>query len=275
WLNILNLLLQILYQSIFHHSTHSSSTQKKRRRKSLKNKTEIQKEKERKEIQFEIKLFFFFFFFFLSSSLWKMEDSLSMNNGTAGKLDPTEESACQNFITYTVKNEPGKIIGLILTYVLSYLLHHLLKPLSQPRIVSDIAIGLIIGNIQWIRNACDPKFIETLNFIAEFGMICHVFALGLEMNPNSIFKSPSQDAMIAYTGMISTILLVCGTVPFLMYTSKMANIGFTGTLAMALAGSGSPILTRIITNLKIGKSDIGNVDNNKKVVKYHIGHINI
>ncbi|CAN1342388.1 Cation/H(+) antiporter 28 [Linum perenne] len=186
-----------------------------------------------------------------------MDDSSNNANATAARGDPIEDTTCQNFITYTVKNEPGKIIGLILTYVLSYLLHHLLKPLSQPRIVSDIAIGLIIGNIHWIRNACDPKFVETLNFIAEFGMICHVFALGLEMNPYSIFKSRSQDALIAYAGMISSILLVCGTVPFLTYTGRLAVIGFTVTLSLALAGSGSPILTRIITNLKIGKSDIG------------------
>ncbi|CAL1361541.1 unnamed protein product [Linum trigynum] len=188
-----------------------------------------------------------------------MDDNLSFNNvtTTAKNNAATEETNCQNFITYTVKNEPGKVIGLIMTYVLSYLMHLILKPLSQPRIASDIAIGLIIGNIQWIRNAFDPKFIETLNFIAEFGMICHVFALGLEMNPYMIFKSPSQDAMVAYAGMVSTFLLVCGTTPFLHYTNKNATLGFTVTLSLSLSGTGSSILTRIITNLKIGKSDIG------------------
>ena len=50
---------------------------------------------------------------------------------------------CQNFITYTVRNGPGKIIGLVLTFVLSYVLHHLLKPLAQPRIASDIFVSLL------------------------------------------------------------------------------------------------------------------------------------
>ncbi|CAN1787705.1 Cation/H(+) antiporter 28 [Linum perenne] len=186
-----------------------------------------------------------------------MRTYLSIMSQLVSKEDSTDDTNCQNFITYTVKNEPGKVIGIILTYVLSYLIHHLLKPLSQPRIASDIAIGLIIGNIQWIRHAFDPKFIETLNFIAEFGMICHVFALGLEMNPRMIFKSPSQDAMVAYAGMISTFILVCGVTPFLHYTNRQMAFGFTIILSTALSGTGSPILTRIITNLKIGKSDIG------------------
>ncbi|EEF44620.1 cation/H(+) antiporter 28 [Ricinus communis] len=169
---------------------------------------------------------------------------------------PAQESTCQNFITYTVRNGPGKIVGLILTFILSHLLHHLLRPLSQPRIASDIVIGLLIGNIPWVRDSFDEKFITTLNFVAEFGMICYMFVLGMEMDPYVIFKPPTQPAIIAYAGMVSTFILACSITPFLQY-SKQADIGFTLSLSITLSGSGSHILTRIITNLKIGKSDIG------------------
>ncbi|OAY39994.1 cation/H(+) antiporter 28 [Manihot esculenta] len=167
-----------------------------------------------------------------------------------------QEQTCQNFITNNIKNGPGKVIGIVLTFVLSHVLHHLLRPLSQPRITSEIIIGILIGNIPWIRDSFDEKFITTLNFVAEFGMICYMFVLGMEMDPYVIFKPPTQPAIIAYAGMISTFVLACSITPFLSY-SRSADIGFTLSLSITLSGSGSHILTRIITNLKIGKSDIG------------------
>ncbi|KDP43491.1 hypothetical protein JCGZ_16778 [Jatropha curcas] len=172
------------------------------------------------------------------------------------KAASQEAATCQNFITYTVKNGPGKVIGLILTFVLSHLLHHMLRPLSQPRITSDIVVGMLIGNISWVRDSFDEKFITTLNFVAEFGMICYMFVLGMEMDPYVIFKAPTQPAIIAYAGMISTFILTCTITPFLTYF-KTTDLGLTLSLSITLSGSGSHILTRIITNLKIGKSDIG------------------
>ncbi|XP_050209006.1 cation/H(+) antiporter 28 isoform X2 [Mercurialis annua] len=87
-------------------------------------------------------------------------------------------------------------------------------------------------------------------------MICYMFVLGMEMDPYVIFRPPTQPAIIAYAGMISTFILASSITPFMQYT-KQPDIGFTLSLSITLSGSGSHILTRIITNLKIGKSDIG------------------
>ncbi|KAF2293560.1 hypothetical protein GH714_002820 [Hevea brasiliensis] len=83
-----------------------------------------------------------------------------------------------------------------------------------------------------------------------------MFVLGMEMDPYVIFKQPTQPAIIAYAGIISTFILACSIIPFMQYTQN-TDIGFTLSLSISLSGSGSHILTRIITNLKIGKSDIG------------------
>ncbi|XP_065869654.1 cation/H(+) antiporter 28 isoform X2 [Euphorbia lathyris] len=89
-------------------------------------------------------------------------------------------------------------------------------------------------------------------------MICYMFALGMEMDPYVIFKPPTQPAMIAYAGMISSFILACTITPFLHYfRDANRDVCLTLSLSITLSGSGSHILTRIITNLKIGKSDIG------------------
>lgn len=117
-------------------------------------------------------------------------------------------------------------------------------------------IGLFLGNIQPIRNGFELEMIQTLNYIVEFGMICYMFVLGLEMDPYVIFKPPTRDAIVAYGGMLSTFILGCSLTPFLHYSTHR-KIVVAITLSFTLAGSGSHILTRVITNLKIGKSDIG------------------
>ncbi|XP_044492733.1 cation/H(+) antiporter 28-like [Mangifera indica] len=161
-----------------------------------------------------------------------------------------------DFVGITLANGSGKVLGLMLAFILSNVAHHLLKPLHQPRIASDIVIGLILGSIDGIRHSFEAEVIMTINFIVEFGMICYMFVLGLEMNLYVILKPPTRDAIVAYAGMISTFILTCSITPFFHYT-KTPSMGFTLSLALTLAGSGSHILSRVITNLKIGKSDIG------------------
>ena len=109
-----------------------------------------------------------------------------------------------------------------------------------------------------IRRAFDEQFIAILNSIAEFGMMCYMFVLGMEMDPYVIFKGPTRNALVAYAGMVSTSVLVCSIIPFMNYY-KHPSIGFTLSLSISLSGSASHMLTRLITSLKIGKSDIGKI----------------
>lgn len=97
---------------------------------------------------------------------------------------------------------------------------------------------------------------QTLDNIADFGMIFHMFALGLEMDPNTLFQKPTREAMVAYSGMLSTFILACLLTPFFHYPD-VQSYQFTFSLSVTLTGTASPLLTRILTDLKIGKSEIG------------------
>lgn len=102
------------------------------------------------------------------------------------------------------------------------------------------------------------QLIVTLDNVVDFGMICYAFVLGLEMDPYVILKSPTRQAMVAYAGMLTTFIIACAVTPWLHYYSENANmVCFTISLSITLSGNGSHILTRLITQLKIGKSDIG------------------
>ncbi|KAL5762692.1 hypothetical protein ACOSP7_018956 [Xanthoceras sorbifolium] len=179
----------------------------------------------------------------------------------AAKDDSKNKSAkkCKSLVGLAfTRSVAGKIIGVALAFTLSHLAHHLLKRINQPRIASDIFIGLFLGSLKPLRDSFEQEMIQTLGFVVEFGMICYMFVLGLEMDPNAIFKPPTREAIVAYAGMLSTFILACGITPFMHYSTKPnQNLGLTLSLSISLSGSGSHILTRVITNLKIGKSDIG------------------
>ncbi|KAK7258217.1 hypothetical protein RIF29_32752 [Crotalaria pallida] len=141
-------------------------------------------------------------------------------------------------------------------------LHFALKPYSQPRITSDIFVGLVMGNISFLRDLYN-QFNIAFGFIIDVGMMCYMFALGIEMDPYALFKRPTRDAQVAYAGIISTFLLSHLLSHFLssyiFYFPAQQKREITLSMSTLLSSTASPVLTHLITQLKIGKSDIGKV----------------
>ncbi|KAJ4779251.1 Cation/H(+) antiporter 28 [Rhynchospora pubera] len=83
------------------------------------------------------------------------------------------------------------------------------------------------------------------------------------MDPYSVFDTRRNDGYIAYAGMLSTLaitafshkVLVNRKVGLLAENSMRANLG----LGLALAATGSPMLTRLSTELKLSKTAVGQV----------------
>ncbi|KAG6628238.1 hypothetical protein CIPAW_14G001200 [Carya illinoinensis] len=167
-----------------------------------------------------------------------------------------EDDPCSGKLTAIFTRAAKHVFGFFLMVVLCNVTHFLLKPFSQPRITSDTFIGMIIGNLGIVHSLIDKSAAQTLRFIIDFGMICYMLVLGIEMDPYVLFKVPTRDAKVAYAGMLSTFILACFLTPYLNYTHEF-KIHFTLTLSTALSSTASPVLTRIITSCKIGKSDIG------------------
>ncbi|XP_058762844.1 cation/H(+) antiporter 28-like [Vicia villosa] len=136
-------------------------------------------------------------------------------------------------------------------------LHFVLKPYSQPRITSHIIVGVIVGNIGFVRSLFE-KFNSTFGFIIDFGMMAYMFALGIEMDPYILLQKPPRYVRVAYTGILITFLLAITVSPFLKYFPNIDKlVEFSLALSILMASTDSPVLTRLLTQLKIGKSDIG------------------
>ncbi|XP_010068968.2 cation/H(+) antiporter 28 [Eucalyptus grandis] len=174
-----------------------------------------------------------------------------------GFFDPEKafDQTCTENLRKNASNAALKILAFYAMVIICNLFHHLLRPWSQPRITSDLVIGLTVGNIGPIKNWI-VSIPEALDSIVHFGMICYMFVLGLEMDPYVLFKWPNRAAKVAYAGMLSTFILASTITPFFQFF-KVTSIMRVLSLSTALSGTASPVLTRVITSQKIGKSDIG------------------
>ncbi|KAL1324749.1 cation/H(+) antiporter 28 [Arachis ipaensis] len=164
---------------------------------------------------------------------------------------------CSEKLGYLVLQLGKNFVMFMVMVIVCNALHYFLKPYSQPRITSDIFVGLVMGNVSFLRKLY-MEFNTTFVFIIDFGMMCYMFALGIEMDPFILFKKPSKDAQVAYAGIICTFIIAGTTTPFLHYfTDQTKLLEYTFSLSTLLSSTASPVLTRLITRLKIGKSDIG------------------
>ncbi|XP_019182141.1 PREDICTED: cation/H(+) antiporter 28-like [Ipomoea nil] len=171
------------------------------------------------------------------------------------KNNAAEEARCQTAMTVKMASIAVYALGFFVAMVLCNFVHFLLRPISQPRIISEAVVGLFLSNIRTVRKYLDEKDIkDTLSYIVDVIMICHMFVVGLEIDPNIFQHLHLPETKVAYSGVLATFILANFLVPSLkMSSDMMINIG----LCLVLSGTASPLLTRIITDLKIGKSDIG------------------
>lgn len=100
-----------------------------------------------------------------------------------------------------------------------------------------------------------PSAVDSL---IGFGMTLYMFSLGLELDPHILLKKPERVAIVAYGGMICTFILAYIITPHLNY-SQVPSTGFNLAISVTLTGTASPLLSRIVTDLKISKSDIGHL----------------
>nr|CAD1832547.1 unnamed protein product [Ananas comosus var. bracteatus] len=77
----------------------------------------------------------------------------------------------------------------------------------QPRIVADLVIALLIAKVRFLRESFGPDITMILHNFGHYCFTAYMFALGLEMDPLTVFESPGSDTIIGYVSMLSTVVV--------------------------------------------------------------------
>ncbi|KAK1310028.1 Cation/H(+) antiporter 28 [Acorus calamus] len=147
---------------------------------------------------------------------------------------------------------------LIILFLLCKLTHLFLRRLRLPRIISELLVGLVVGNISSLEALLVSKdTIIILSLWTRFGLSAYLFIVGLEMDPFHLLTlPPSWEAIIAYSGIATSALAALSLRSLLdpsLAGSALASLAF----AAAATNTSSPILTRLTTSLKIERSSLG------------------
>ncbi|XP_047953298.1 cation/H(+) antiporter 28-like [Salvia hispanica] len=170
----------------------------------------------------------------------------------------TNAALCTNgSMTFRLATVAVYMLGFFFIVFLCNFLHIFLRRLSQPRIFSECIVGLFLSNLPMIRKHTKGEGIRnTIEYIVEVAMVLHMFVVGLEVDPNIFLEIHLPEAKVAYSAILTTFVMASFLTPFLDIP-ETSSVPFNLCLSVIISGTASPLLTRLITDLKIGKSDIG------------------
>ncbi|XP_068644918.1 cation/H(+) antiporter 28-like [Aristolochia californica] len=118
---------------------------------------------------------------------------------------------------------------------------------------------MVIRNTELIE-LVDPSLPRLIRIVSEYGIMSYFFVLGLEMELKNIFRRrrPTREAVMAYSGIAATyVLLACLQPVIVKGLAPGDRANYIISLGLSLSNTSSTVLTRLITDLKIGKSEIG------------------
>ncbi|XP_022972726.1 cation/H(+) antiporter 20-like [Cucurbita maxima] len=164
---------------------------------------------------------------------------------------------------------PLLILQSVLILLLTRLLAAILKPLRQPKVIAEILGGILLGPSVFGRNQAYLNWVfpdwstQILETVASIGLLFFLFLVGLELDLSSVRRSGRRAFGIAVAGIAVPFLSGTGVAFVLRKTVDGAdNVGywqFVVFIGVALSITAFPVLTRILAELKLLTTEVGEI----------------
>ena len=142
--------------------------------------------------------------------------------------------------------------SLVIVLLSTILLNELFRRFNLPVVVSQILCGLLLGIPQIKSIAFQGASLDTINFLAEIGIIFLLLLVGLEVDVENIKSSSMDAALIALFSFLVPFIFGFIFLRFLGY-DYIASIIFGGALSVTAEGTTVKILMDAgVVNTKIG-----------------------
>jgi Kef-type K+ transport system membrane component KefB len=162
---------------------------------------------------------------------------------------------------------PRVLIALVTIMVTARILGVAFQRIGQPRVIGEVVAGIVLGPS--LLGRISPHAMEfllpvtvmpTLGGFAQLGVILYMFLVGLELNSGLLRSRAHATVAISHASIVAPFLL--GALLALGAYSRYAPEGVTFTsfalfMGIAMAITAFPVLARILTDLRIERTELG------------------
>ncbi|KAK9265516.1 hypothetical protein L1049_001761 [Liquidambar formosana] len=171
--------------------------------------------------------------------------------------------SCQKSLIFNPVVTMGTQISCIL--VMSQFFYLALKPLGQPGPIAQILAGVVLGPSGLSRIGVLKDFFfqnSATNYyqtMAVMARVVFMFLIGLELDIPYIMRHLRLAGTIACGGGVMCSIFAAAISPFIyrQFDSQGSMFSFVLVLMMMIANTASPVVVRIITDLKLATSNVG------------------
>lgn len=162
---------------------------------------------------------------------------------------------------------PHVLMALVTVIAASRIFGLLCERLGQPRVIGEVIAGIALGPSLLGRIAPEATqflfpsaIMPVLGVLAQLGVILYMFLVGLELNSGLLRSRAHATVAISHASIVLPFLL--GALLALWAFPAYAPGGVTFTsfslfLGAAMAITAFPVLSRILTDLRIERSELG------------------
>ncbi|XP_038722346.1 cation/H(+) antiporter 15-like isoform X2 [Tripterygium wilfordii] len=159
---------------------------------------------------------------------------------------------------------PRFILQLAVIIVITRTINLLLIPLHQPRFIADLLGGLLIGpsalgkTKYFLPQIFPVKTITTIETMAYLSLVYYSFVVGLRTDLSAALRTGKKSLLVVAGGVIFPISVGIGLF-FMLNNHHLDDRHSHGGLfwALALSVTGFPVVTEILSDLKLLHTDIG------------------
>lgn len=159
------------------------------------------------------------------------------------------------------------LLAVMVIILLSHLLGALLGRLGQPLVIGEILGGLLLGPslLGWVWPSgqawlLSPDVVSALNTVAQLGLIVFMFLLGCELrleNPRKAVGTLGVSVLGAMGLPFVAGLGLAALAPGMLQGSSPHAVGYLCFFGLALSVTALPVLARILTDLRLDRTPIG------------------
>jgi Kef-type K+ transport system membrane component KefB len=139
--------------------------------------------------------------------------------------------------------------------------------LRQPAVVGEIMAGIMLGPSllgrlcpQAFAYLLPPMVAPFLDVLAQLGIILYMFLVGLELDPKLVARQGRAAVAISHASIVVPFLLGTWLALVLYPQVAAAGVPFTGFslfVGVSMSVTAFPVLSRILSDLKIQKTPLG------------------